>query len=375
MASSISSRFGLRHGRCHRRLVVFAGVLALLPICLAPRAARSAKNQPQPPTEAARRIATSRLVEGVDLLKKGQYATALGKFDEAYALVPSPNIHYDRGLAYLGLGQNAAALEAFEAFLAGATRPPEGKREQAQRHRDNLRPRVARVELASDPTGAEVTVDGRAYGSTPLGRTIYLDPGSHELAARIRSTGAGAVERIAAAAGQELKVTLKLAPARVSVAQVPLRASLAAGPAPTSSATNGSTENLPREADSRSRAQAWTIVAVSGGVALLGAGLTFGLLTRHYGNGLTADSQARAGFDPKKEDNGLKYQTLEEVFLTVGAVALVGGVVAYALERRHAARESAASGRRSASSRAAWSLTGAPVLGPALAGARVGVLF
>jgi len=120
MASSISRR---RAGRRHR-----VATTALLLVCVVPRGGRAADETPRPETDAARQAATARLIEGVELLRTRQYHEALARFDEAYALVPSANIHYDRGLAYRGLGRNAAAIEAFEAFLAGARQPPAGKR-------------------------------------------------------------------------------------------------------------------------------------------------------------------------------------------------------------------------------------------------------
>src|SRR6516225_2968499 len=58
----------------------------------------------------ARRAARSKLVEGVTLLRQGDYAAALSRFEEAQALVPSPKIEYDLGLAYLGLGDPPTRL-------------------------------------------------------------------------------------------------------------------------------------------------------------------------------------------------------------------------------------------------------------------------
>jgi hypothetical protein len=349
-------------------------VPVLVLVCVVARAGRAAEETPQPQGDAARQAATARLIEGVDLLRMGRYQAALGKFDEAYALVPSPNIHYDRGLAYRGLGWNAAAIEAFDAFLTGAQQPPEGKREQARRYFDELRPRVARLEVASEPMGAEVSVDGRGYGPTPLGRAIYLDPGRHELRARNPSSGAISVEPVVAAAGQSLKVTLTLArPMRVaaeSKGPPPLVA-----PAVSSPPHEVSAVSQPSPTEPQSRARTWTMVAAGGGLALLGAGLTFELIARHYSNALTDDSRrgqtAPVTFVPAKEDSGLEFQTLGYVFLGVGAAVLAGSTVVYALQRRHASESQAQ--RRPV--RAAWTMTGAPIIGPALAGARVRFSF
>src|SRR6185436_3402457 len=92
--------------------------------------------------EAARSAARAKLVEGVDALGRGENQRALEKFQEAYALVPSPKIHYDFGLAYLGLGRPAEALSAFERFLAEAPDAPADKREKAAKRITALRPQV-----------------------------------------------------------------------------------------------------------------------------------------------------------------------------------------------------------------------------------------
>src|SRR5215471_12025381 len=89
------------------------------------RPARAA-DRPPPVTASARASARAKLVEGVELLRRDDYAHALARFQEAYALVPSPNIHYDIGLAYLGLGRDIDALYAFDAFLAGADQAAQG---------------------------------------------------------------------------------------------------------------------------------------------------------------------------------------------------------------------------------------------------------
>src|SRR3954454_13220068 len=64
------------------------------------------------------------LVEGGGLLQSGDYAEALVRFEKAFALVPSPKIQYNLGLAYLGLARPADALQAFEVFVAGAADAP-----------------------------------------------------------------------------------------------------------------------------------------------------------------------------------------------------------------------------------------------------------
>ena len=132
MASSISRR-ARRDARAIVGAVAAAAALA---------SAGPARAEAPPASEAARSAARAKLVEGVDALGRGEHRLALEKFEAAYALVPSPKIHYDFGLAYLGLGRRAEALSAFERFLAEAQDAPADKREKAAQRTAALRPQV-----------------------------------------------------------------------------------------------------------------------------------------------------------------------------------------------------------------------------------------
>ena len=171
-----------------------------------------ARAEAPPANEAARSAARAKLVEGVDALGRGEHRLALDKFEQAYALVPSPKIHYDFGLAYLGLGRRAEALSAFERFLAEAQDAPADKREKAAQRAAALRPQVgaATVTVEGARDGVTIAVDGREVGRAPLARPVYLDPGRHELAARLPGGGAGPVQSIDAHAGATIDVILRI---------------------------------------------------------------------------------------------------------------------------------------------------------------------
>jgi hypothetical protein len=278
-------------------------------------------------------------------------------------------------LAYLGLKRQAAALEAFEAFLADATRPPPGKRERAQSYQTDLRTRVARLDASALPPDAEVGVDGSARGTTPLARSIYLDPGAHEISICLSGTPGVIREPVNARAGQAIEVTLH--PDPPAVAMVASTAATPSSPLPDSAGdVSPPTASGPWFASTRARTGA--IAAAAGGVVLLGVGLTFGLLAQREGDNLTSDSRRAIStqpvlFDPNKQSSGQADQRLETIFVSAGAVALAGGIVLYALNR-HRAAESGASGK-SIPARAAYVLTGTPLFGPGLAGGSLRMRF
>jgi len=264
--------------------------------------------------EAARSAARAKLVEGVDALGRGEHQRALEKFQEAYALVPSPKIHYDFGLAYLGLGRNAEALSAFERFLAEAPDAPADKREKAAQRVAALRSQIGTagvpVQEASDAkSGGHNEVDRGVQG------TRSATPAGGDGGARLA---------LGAPSGPPPDGQATPAPAAGAVL------------------TGGGSAGDP--------ARAQRIAAISigaAGVVLIGAGLTFGALAKNESDSLSHDSATsepgnRPTFDAEKEARGMRYETLQMISLAAGAVGLVAGVVLYANSRGRVTVEPAA---------------------------------
>ena len=255
------------------------------------------------PDTTTRELARAKLVHGVELLKRGAPAGALAAFQEAYALVPSPKIKYDFGLAYLGLRRDADALSAFEQFLAEAPDAPADKRRRAEQYRETLR---ARLIVAAEPA---------RQAPPPPVATPQRGPVPWPLAA-----GSPPVDAPAISARPASEPTIST--------------------------------------------RTWALSAGIASVALLGAGVTFGVLARARGQHLTDLSQGSCGarpcsFDPSDESNGRTYETLQVVFLISGAAAAAGAVALYAAGRPHQERRVAA----------------LPLLAPGLAGGHVRVSF
>jgi len=263
------------------------------------------------------RHALIRLIREVvvgDALKRGDYPTALARFEEAYALVPSPKIHYDFGLAYVGLERPAEALAAFERFLAEAPDAPADKREKAASMVSALRARVAETAGRDEHEAAQVA----AQPAGPSAATSGVLPGA--------------------------------------VSSPPAAAKPAASPG------DGPTTALTTTADrDPSRVQRITAIAVgAAGVSLIAAGLVFGALAQREGDSLTNDSRIATDdhptpFDLGKESRGLAYERLQIISLVAGGVAVAAGAVVYVTTRRRVAVE--------------------PVAGSSLAGAALRVTF
>jgi hypothetical protein len=73
-------------------------------------------------------------------------------------------------------------------------------------------PGPAQLAIETEPTGAEVSVDGVAMGTTPLDQQIPLTPGEHQIAAR-RKGYLGVAQSVVAEQGQSMSLRLALAAA------------------------------------------------------------------------------------------------------------------------------------------------------------------
>jgi tetratricopeptide (TPR) repeat protein len=304
MASSICDR--------KRRLsVVVVAMLAAVSVGLGGTSAARAEQAAA--SDATREAARRKLVEGVDAMKRGDYEAALARFEQAYALVPSPKIHYDFGMAYVGLGRPAEALAAFERFLAEAPDAPPEKREKAASLVSTLRARVGPPAERDD----RVATAGRPQAVAPP----------------------------AASSGR---------------------------PEPTSSLTQVPTEHrdersatvtattTPAESDPLRGRRVTAVSLGAAGVGLVAAGVGFGVLAKGESDSLSHDSQiATPGdptlFDPGKQSRGIAYERLQIVSLVAGGVAVAAGAVLYATTWRRVAVE--------------------PVAGPSHAGATLRLAF
>lgn len=259
---------------------------ALLLWLAAPRSSQAS------PEDDARATARAKLVEGGELLKQGEYAPALSRFQEAYDLVKSPKIQYNFGLAYMGLGRKADAVEAFEKFLAEATDANPDLRANAERHRSTLMQQVGTLVVECDADGAEISVDGRSRGVTPLGMPIRLDPGPHQLV--VEKAGAPPfAERVTAVGGRRATVQAHLAiaaPPAAKAEPAPLPPPPVMAPAP-SPVPQAEPELSPAERSARAHALERKLAWGTGALAVVGLGL--GVVERLVANGKFQDFNSK----------------------------------------------------------------------------------
>jgi hypothetical protein len=160
------------------------------------------------PKDAAR----EHYAHGLVLANESNYIAALQEFNEAYAISPQYAVLYNVGQAHAALGQAAEAIDALNRYLnEGQERIPGARRQQVASQITSLQSRLATLLIVTDPPGANVGIDGRELGTTPLADLVHVDAGTHKITAV--AEGATPVSRIVTVAeGERQHVHIPLPP-------------------------------------------------------------------------------------------------------------------------------------------------------------------
>lgn len=175
------------------RLTALGLAISLVGVTLTPLAhAQAAASQPagaapaapKPPDKKTRDAARKAYSDAEKAFAAGDFAAAQSGFEQANALIPSPQAEY-----WIAKSLDAqpdkleAAIEAYERFLANpdAAKAGEDKVSEAKTRLEELKAKlVGEVEIVTVPIGASVTIDGKPEpGTTPL--IVKLPPGPHKL--------------------------------------------------------------------------------------------------------------------------------------------------------------------------------------------------
>jgi tetratricopeptide (TPR) repeat protein len=241
--------------------------------------------------------------QGIALRKAGKDREARELFRRAYDSGHSPKSAAQLGLAEQALGR----WEDAEGHVAEALRAPHDPwiakyRSQLESSLALIRENVARLEIAGQPAGAEVSVNGRSVGRLPLPDAVSVSAG--DVVVELRAPGYRKEVRnisIAGARYQRLYFVLvrEGAPARpggdLAVAGAGTLdgtdqgADVGGGEPPDSgdaTADDGKPKSTDAEPPSARRVAKWTVASV--GVAALAVGITASVL--HYTNAKSFDA-------------------------------------------------------------------------------------
>jgi len=177
--------------------------------------AKSVKDDAEPPSDPdatpERQEAARRYKLALDLAKDGSLDASIAELERAYALAPSFRILYNLALVQLQLKDHAAALQAFERYLAdGGDDVPEERRQQVTAEIERLQSRVGKLDVAAAPAGWTVLVDGVERGTTPLPAPLLVNTGRRHVEVRRDGKSQSRVEQVAS--GQVVPVKLTFEP-------------------------------------------------------------------------------------------------------------------------------------------------------------------
>ncbi|WP_437877607.1 PEGA domain-containing protein [Sorangium sp. So ce513] len=264
-----------------------------------PAAPRAEAQESDALTERARQL----FEDGVKAAKAGKWDDAHAAFLAAWAIKPHYQIASNLGVTSLRVGKPREAAEYLTLYLREAPATKVQERQLAEASLQEARAQIATVTLRVAPDGAEVTVDGKSVGRAPIADPVFLDPGRHEIGAKLDGYVPEARPVEATAGGTEgVVLELKRAPE-------PSAARAGAGP------------DVP-PASGGSRDGGRTAVLVGGGIAAglgVGAGVLFTVLANNKAgeadrlkSSLTAGGQNRCSIRPLPADCTRQSEALDQ---------------------------------------------------------------
>ncbi|RLB54565.1 MAG: hypothetical protein DRI90_20130, partial [Deltaproteobacteria bacterium] len=114
-----------------------------------------------------------------------RFAEALEGYEKALELHRDARLHYNIAQALAALERHPEALISYQAFIAEA---PAGTLDEAQQATlfallEELKGKIARIEVTCDVPGARILVRGDTVGTTPLSDLVVVNAGQAKIEA------------------------------------------------------------------------------------------------------------------------------------------------------------------------------------------------
>lgn len=253
---------------------------------------------------------------GQDHFEAGHYEEALEAFQRAYDAVPNPVVLISIAETQARLGRENDAVETLEQYLE--EKPEAADRYAIEAKIKSLRTRPAVLAVSSDPSNAQIIIDGAETGETTPAE-LELPPGEHKV--KLRLAGYEAREE-----------TLQLEPGEHESIDRRLEASTAVvedevfgeqgAEATAAQAPPVSTQAAP--GDTGPSTAVWIATGV-GGAALV-TGTVLGFLA------LAEESDFSETHAEETAERGERFALFADVAFGVGAVSLTTALVLYLTE-------------------------------------------
>ena len=165
------------------------------------------------PSEEAVKEAGKRYETGLGMYAEGEFKLAVIEFERAYSLVPDYRVLYNIGQVRIQLGDYARARQVLEQYLKdGGDRIGDDRKKAVHNDLTMLEGRTATLRITTSAAGAQIYVDDRPIGTSPLPDPVLLDAGDHRVL--IRVDGREPNEKLVTLAGRDA-TELQLEPGAV----------------------------------------------------------------------------------------------------------------------------------------------------------------
>jgi tetratricopeptide (TPR) repeat protein len=159
-----------------------------LSMCVALSVSKGAWAEPEAAAPAAApsaevlKEAGERYARGLALYGDGEFLLALVEFERAYQLSNNYKVLYNIGQVRIQLGRYAKAKEALEQYLkAGGTNLTAERTQAVNKDLATLAERTATLNVVTAEVGADISLDGKVIGTSPLKEPLIVDAGEHNL--------------------------------------------------------------------------------------------------------------------------------------------------------------------------------------------------
>ncbi len=265
-------------------------------LALSPRAAHA---QDEDPTVE---MARQRFKEGIDFFDAKHFQKARAAFLQAYALKKHPAVLLNLAQSELRSGHEADAADHFSEFLRDAKEQKPDEHQAALAGLLDAKKSVAEVTIQVDEKGADVLIDSKSRGVSPLPGAVYLAPGSHTVT--VQKGGREVTTTLSVEAGDSTSTKLSLKPAGADGALGALDA-VGRGDTEQHSSIASGKDSAPSGDASEEGGWFWHHPAawVTAGLAVAGVGSGVGFSLSAHSNYKSADSTALLIEAEAKKDN------------------------------------------------------------------------
>jgi hypothetical protein len=191
----------------HRVIRTFLVAFALA-VATKPLPAQTAANSASSTQDLNKRV--RQLVhQAGESIRVGRYEEARQSLLEAWSLRKAPDIAGVLAQAEIELKLYADAAGHLDFAIANFSATQSEKLLETMRQAfEDTKSRVGQVRIVTNRNGAEILVDGRVVGASPMASAVYVDPGRHQIEVRQGADNATSVFEIAAGNTREASVPL-----------------------------------------------------------------------------------------------------------------------------------------------------------------------